>query len=70
MCIGDDYSIRYVIFDITITLSKLKICKGVTFMGARRMIEKQLRDMAFLPVDKVHIAATYLAVRVSVDHFT
>lgn len=38
---------------------------GVTFIGAREQIERQLRDVHDMPRESVWIAASYLAKKVS-----
>ena len=38
---------------------------GVTFIGAREQIEKQLRDLEGFPRESAWVAAAYLAKKVS-----
>lgn len=38
---------------------------GVTFIGAREQIERQLRDLDSIPRESVWVAAAYLAKKVS-----
>lgn len=41
---------------------------GVTFIGAREQIEKQLKDSPYVPKEDAYMAAAYLAKKVRFFH--
>lgn len=41
---------------------------GVTFIGAREQIEKQLKDSPYVPKEDAYMAAAYLAKKVRFSH--
>jgi hypothetical protein len=39
--------------------------KGVTFVGAREQIKRQLKDLGVIPIPNLYISAAYVATLVS-----